>query len=1023
MLAIRNEESFELEGRDSGQIDESMAISPNFGPMFVRLSAPGSRQRRSREELMSRLMRHLCLFLFSTLLGSCAALGEKADDERWQNLGHIAPELAHPLEDRSEWESRDVGYLQSAASPGAIIRMRSQWIQFFSGLAERGGEGPSFFVVMTPNGAKSIPRGSKVAGRDLQASWILVSFQDSKGWELFDTPWFLSLEKKPTEISLTRDGLRIEFPERDTGLVFSMPFYGYDKPPQQGNDFAVAHGLPSKNIKPWTWRDKVPDEVIARAEWWASVAKAFPVGFQESFSIDLRTDEITFRQDYRWLTVEDAWKTKPVRFATLSPTLGLAWKIPGFPMEISVPIHDPDYFTAFGPFVGALEVDRVEVKMAVLQYTNELEQLTPPKEFDSAQMEALGLIVRGMKEKFQSGGSYVFDHPGEGNLCWNVVGDVWYGRGLAFVDFDLKRRATQSMAGYMDRNVLQPHTPYHGKYVIEGRGISSGGHWGDAGKFMANSLQTIWAFGQFSGDWALIRDRWDLIQRFFITPEETFWTTFGRVAIAEMGDEAPSSSSYARLAWQVRDYDEYLFGAYMFARQLVHHYVKQRGGEYFLAHQPHNVYGAMASEVFPTHVSQSTMGWNVDGPAWGYQDVPQHDHQSTNRWVRFHDPDVGRFYRDHLREDVRRELDWYADAVRTKRSDVHRFEVYENWFRRDSPHIFPSLARLRSFLLGESYEDLQKAVDMSNYQARRSSAVALGYSFLRSMVPVTHVRLVDGDAPPSPYVIGLQRRGFEDVLTATQFLQAEGLVLEPIWRGWGFGTSERGARSRENRTFGAIEGDFAGKVAGFEQARWISYGSLMYSADAIAPRNLRNVSAILREQDQTPVAVIGPFSNESDSEIQTVRYPPELETNPTADYRGLEGKVTWRTTRFAPGRLVHLQREFSAGRGRMPDRIAYALQHVWAPEEMDVYLLAGDIGGVQAWIGEALVIDYHGRHRRQFTPDAQRGFGRLRQGWNRILVKVEAPAGAISSQFRLVHLDRQPIPGLKFAAFPPDRLQ
>jgi hypothetical protein len=977
----------------------------------------------SIRKMMSNSNRFLTISLFSTLLISCAAHGEKVDSALWNDLPHVTSNLGNPLESRVEWENRDVHYFQSALSPGVMIRMRSLWIRFFGGLAQHGAEGPSFFVVKTATGARAFSRGEAVEGNELHASWILASFQGSKGWELFDAPWFLSLEKRPTRVALTREGLQIDYPDRDTGYIFSMPFYGYYKPPQQGNEFAALHGAPSKGVKPWTWRDKVPDDVIARADYWASVSKSYPVGFQESFSVDLRNDEITFRQDYRWLRIEDAWNTKAVRFATLSPTLGLAWKIPGFPMEVSVTVHDPDYFTAFGPFVGGLDVDRVEVKMAVLQYTNEMEQLQPPEQFNSAQKQALGLIASGMAEKFRSGGSYVFDHPGENNLCWNIVGDVWYGRGLAFVDLDLKRRASQSLAGYMKRDVLRPHTPYHGKFVIEGAGIGSGGHWGDAGKFMANSLQTIWAYAQFSGDWHLIRDRWDLIQRFFVTPEETYWTTFGRVAIAEMGDEAPSSSSYARLAWQVGDYDQYLFGAYMFARQLVHHYVKQRGSEYFLAHQPHNDYKAMPPEVFPTHVSQSTMGWNVDGPAWGYQDVPQHDHQSTNRWVRFHDPDVGRFYQDHLREDVRRELNWYADAVRAKRPDLHRFQVFENWFRRDTPHVFPSLARLRSLLLGESYDELREFADMSNYQARRASAVALGYSYLKSMTPATRVSLVDRDTPPSPFVLGLERKGFEDLLTATQFLRTEGLAIEPIWRGWGFRTSEQGARSRENRTFGAIEGDFAGKVAGFEDARWISYGSYVYSADAISPRSLRNVSAVIREQDQTPVAIIGPFSNESDAEIQTVRYPPELETNPDADYRGFDGNVSWRITRFAPGRVVHLQRDISAGRGRRPDRVAYALQHVWAPEEMDVYLLAGDLGGVQAWIGDALVIDYHGRHRRQFTPDAQRGLGRLRQGWNRLLVKVEAPAGAISSQFRLVHLDRQPIPGLKFAAFPPDRLQ
>lgn len=948
--------------------------------------------------------------------------GKQLDSSVWRDLPHRATNTLDPLERRSEWENRDLHYFQSALSPGILIRMRSNWIRFFGDLAEHGAEGPSFIVVKTSAGTEALGIGESIEGDRLSASWILASFQGSKGWELFDTPWYLSLEKRPSLIALTRKGLRIDYPNRDTGYIFSMPFYGYYKPPQQANDFASIHDVSSKGIQPWTWTSRVPESVVERADWWASVAKAYPVGFQESFSVNLRSDEITFRQDYRWLMIQDAWNTSPIRFATLSPTLGLAWKIPGFPMKMSAQLYDPDYFTGFGPYVGGVDVDRLEITMSVLQYTNELERLIPPPQFTAAQEEALGLIVRGMAEKFRSGADFDYDHPGRQNLCWNVVGDVWYGRGLEFVDPDLKRRAARSLQGYMKGDVVRPHTPHHGKFILRGRGIGGGSDWGDAGKFMANSLQAIWAYAEYSGDWDLIRERWDLIKRFFVTPEEAYWTTYGRVAIAEMGDEAPSSSSYARMAWKVQDYDQYLFGAYMFARQLVHHYVKQRGSAYYLAHQPYNEYEPMPAEVFPTHVSRSTLGWNVDGPAWGYQRSPG-EHQSTNRWVRFHDPDVGRFYRDHLKEDVGQELDWYVRAVRQNRQDVHRFEVYKAWFTRDAPHVYPSLARLRSFLLGERYEDLRKTVAMTDYRARRASAIALGYSFLRSMAPVTHVRLVDQDVEPSPFVLGLQRRGLEDLLTTTQAIQTKDLKVEPSWRGWGFKRTALGVKTREGRTFGTIGGDFAGKVAGIEGSRWISYGSYVYWADGIAKRNLDNPVAILREQDGTPVAVVGPFSNESDSEITTVRYPPEKETNSRATYQGVAGPVSWQVTRFRPGRKIELKAGASGEPGDSSGSIGYALQHVWSPEDMDVYLLAGEQGGVQAWVGETQVISYHGRHRRAFQPDTQQGLGQLKKGWNRILVKVEARSGDIVSQFRLVHPDRQPIPGLKFAAFPPDRLQ
>lgn len=956
------------------------------------------------------MTRGLAWLLCLGLLGAAppSSRSEPAHGSVWAKLDYLADEMPEPLSRRRLWESRDVYYFRSVLSPGLLIRMKSSTVTFFSDLSRYGAQPPSFFLVKSANGTRSFERGESAAGDELQASWIVASFQGARGWEQFDAPWFISLEKRPSRVALTDDGLVLEFAEPDSGYLFSMPLYGYYKPPQEKNDFARKHGLPSSGVRPWTWKVRAPESLVRRCDWWARVAKAYPIGFQESFSVNPATDAITFRQEHKWLEIRDDWGTEPLRFAPLSPSLGLAWLLGGFPMQVSAPVHDPDYFTAFGPYVGVIEEDRVEASLQVLQYLNELEQLRTPESFEARHREALGLIVGGMENKFRSDWRYSYDHGSRENFCWNLVGDVWYPRGLPFVDEDLRERAKSSLRLYMDYDVLQSHSPYHGKYLLHGPGIGSWGEWGDAGKFMSNSLQAIWAYAQYSGDWDLIRRRWSLIQRFFVTPEEADWVSFGRRAIAEIGDEAAPCSAYARMAWALGDPDEYLFGAYMFARELVHLYVKQKGGSYFYGRQPYNQYQPMPPRIYPTDLWGSTRGWQVDGPAWGH--LESGEHQSANRWMRFHDPDVGRFYRDHLRKEAQEELDWYQRAAADNPEELHRAEAYRDWLVRDNPHAMTSLARLQSFLLGLPGVRLQGALNLAGYRTGWGAAdIAVGYSFLRAMTPIQHVRLVPADIPASPFVLGLQRKGLMDHVTTVQEIWDTGIRIEPRWHGWDMPRSPDGTREGRYRSFGAIRGDFGRRVSGPEGSQWISYGCQVSWADAVAPRKLTDPGGILAAQDRTPVAVAGPFSNSNDVELTAVAYPPESgDSNPTA----------WRFTRLEAGRRVDLSPELSDGNGQPAATLAYVQQYVWSPREISVYLLAGHQGGLQAWINEERVVTAHGAHLPTHA-DASRGLGRLKKGWNRILLKTESFTDRFTVQFRLVGTDRQPIPGLKFEARPP----
>ena len=966
-----------------------------------------------------------------SLLRSCAVAGllvlvrvaVSAETGVWAAAEHCAPAgSVSPSLQPATWDAHDLVLLDSALSPGVLLRLKSASVTFFSGLSSWGAAPPAFLVVRTDAGPRVLDRGVTLAGEDMAAPWAVASFQGCRGWEQFDTPWFLALHRRPRRLTLTAGGLLIEYPDGDTGYVFSMPLYGYDKPPQERDDFCARHGLPHRGVRPWQWRERVPENVVRRCELWARISRAWPVAFRESFSVDAATDLIVFRQDHAWFLTEDDWGTTPLRFAPIPPALALARQT-GFPMSSTERLDDVGMMTSFGPSVGAFDVDRVEYALRVLQYTHELEELPVPTDPTAEQERALGLIRKAMRSKFRDAWRFRYDHGDRGNFVWNIVGDVWYPKGIPFVDTEVAACAKSALRVYMANDVLRPFSPHRGKTIIHGPGIDSWGGWGDAGKFAANALQPIWAFGEYGDGWDLIRDRWPLIKRFFITPEEARWAMFGRGSIAELGDEAAPCSAYARMAWAVGDRDECLFGAYMFARELAVHWVKQFGGKYFYEHQPYqperaagDVIRPMPPRVYPTDCWGSTLGWQVDGPSFGR--AYSREHQSANRWVRFHDPDVGRFYREHsLADRVREELEWYTDAAAAGVGGLYRPGSYTKWLKQDNAHILPSLARLRSFLLGESFADLERSAPLVNYEhLSGAGAIAAGYAFLRSTVTPGHRRLLPRDVGPSPFVLGLQReRDWEHVGTV-QSVRVEGLSLLPGWHKWPMPKPREG---RGDRVFGFVKGDFARKVAGPGGREWISYGCRLQWRDAVVPRTVEDVDAVLRAQERTPVMVGGPFSNANDTEITETAYPPERAFDPAASYAGAYGPLRWRAAETGLGRAVDLRAELSAGKWPMLNTLAYVQQFVHTSTAVRVWLHAGHHGGIQAWVNGERVLSENGHHLWAMEPDKSRAMAALKPGANRILLKVACYGSReFRTQFRITGLDGRPVAGLRFSAEP-----
>lgn len=692
------------------------------------------------------------------------------------------------------WTNAPFAVLQTELSPATLIHSSSSYMALFANMEDYGLGGPTHVAFSAMSGPKGFKRGDDLPVIGMEENWLIVWFAGAAGWTNWDSAWAVFLQRKPLGMILDESGLHIQF-SQGAGDVVMMPLYGYEKLPLAGtNQWAGAAGA-ARRVKTWEWADFLPRDLLMRVRYWASATREFPIYCRDTFQVDRAKDAVIIRQDFEWHSIRDDWRTRVVKLAPVSPTLALALreKENGFPARISAPYLDFEYVTAYGPYLGIEGADRYEITFPVLQYVNELEAFGPPGTNGArVATRALARLREVAAKKFSDPDSYHYDHGGLGNFCWAVMGDQWYAKGLPYYEDRTRSNAVASLRRYFRNDVLVPERFQRREYprgsgqvysILEGPGIESWGALGDAGKFSANLLETIWAYAHYTGDWELVRERWDLIKTLFTTPAEARWAGFGRDAIAELGDEAAPCVAMARLAYQAGDLGAYHYACSMFARELVHLYVKQRGASYFRKHQPRHSMEAMDGEVYLTNLWGDTAGWQIDGPEYPEETG---ERQFNNRWVRFSDTSVARFYRDVLGPDV---------AVEMERLTA-RWEARRR--HHNDSHIMPSLVQLRSLLLNESPERLEALAGPDRFTGPPSGIIASCLAVIRASRPTTYQRLIPAGSP-SPFVTGVER----DVLGPHPHLVTEVMAgadeggkelswpLLAWWKSWRTPTGQR----------------------------------------------------------------------------------------------------------------------------------------------------------------------------------------------------------------------------------------
>jgi len=169
-----------------------------------------------------------------------------------------------------------------------------------------------------------------------------------------DVPVLVRLEHRPAAIKRRGQDVVLQFPAA-AGKVAIMPLFGrrvWLPPETEG------------------WKSGLPEEAAAQCRLWSRVLRDYPVTVTESFAVDAARDVLAIRQAFEWASMEDDWKTPPVKAAPVPPMLAVALG-GGVPVTFHVgekEVVPADYhlMDSFGKAMGIEGADAYEYRIAGL---------------------------------------------------------------------------------------------------------------------------------------------------------------------------------------------------------------------------------------------------------------------------------------------------------------------------------------------------------------------------------------------------------------------------------------------------------------------------------------------------------------------------------------------------------------------------------------------------------------------------------------------------------------------------------
>lgn len=269
------------------------------------------------------------------------------------------------------WTNGSLAVIESALSPAVLFHSPARSLSFFTDTPGTPSVAPAHVCISTEQGPKIFHPGAVIDPARMRESWFVAWWSGTNGWTNWDAPVLLTLQHRPSVIQFTTNGLHFRFTNA-AGYAALLPLYGYDKSmPEAARAHPFVEGRDKKKrVLTWEWHRALPADPLARARYWASALRMFPVGVEESYRVEREYDAVSLRSTIRWLTWKDDWNTQPLKLAPVSPVLGLAVH-EKLPVEFVRPPFDMEVPTLFGPLYGVQDADEVALTLPVLRYVHE----------------------------------------------------------------------------------------------------------------------------------------------------------------------------------------------------------------------------------------------------------------------------------------------------------------------------------------------------------------------------------------------------------------------------------------------------------------------------------------------------------------------------------------------------------------------------------------------------------------------------------------------------------------------------
>ncbi|MBL9126178.1 MAG: hypothetical protein JNL97_00960, partial [Verrucomicrobiales bacterium] len=545
--------------------------------------------------------------------------------------------------------------LQSELTPATLWYAAEGQVSVFAGLEKSGLGAPTFVAYSSPTGIAVLRPGNMMSGDQMRENWLLAGFPGAAGWESWDSPWGVFLQKRPARVGLGTNELRLEF-EGAAGFWTLLPLYGAYRPPQQGKEVLGSLGFKEKSPKTWEWPLVVARDPLTRLRYWAGATRRFPVRERGTVSVDGRRGTVTLEERFDWLQIDDEWSTRPILLAPVSPALGLAiGKSSAFPVEFSKAPFDFEFPTVYGPWFAVPDANTYSVTIPVLRFVAETERLrapdAPPTEEEGKQiLEELRAAGRAL---FGSPASYRPEGAGDWASEEALIGYAWQARALDFFEPAVRSNAVATLRRAMWDHVLEPSRFVEPSPARAGERSPSeveGSAARDA-SWTSVLLQSVWAVADAIGDRSLVRERWPLLARQAARSRPARWVALARGTGESVGEGAAGAIAYARLAWLAGDLEAYRLGCGEAAKELTLLHARLRGVPWFREQQPWQPGPPIPETARVGPLLEGTRGWEIVG---GTETSRSKTDGLDREWSRFFDPDVARFCRTHAAPELRR---------------------------------------------------------------------------------------------------------------------------------------------------------------------------------------------------------------------------------------------------------------------------------------------------------------------------------------------------------------------------------